>query len=101
MSEPGQNLELVPEELVVDLVVELDFRGLDVSPEQPWAAVRGRLFEVGETRLYVLAQQLGGPCRVAEVLHRRIDVVRQVALGLTEVGDLRGLAIESRLEERV
>jgi hypothetical protein len=32
-------LELVPEELVVDLVVELDFRGLDEGSEQAGAAI--------------------------------------------------------------
>ncbi len=32
-------LELAPEELVVDLVVELDFRALDDGAQQAWAAV--------------------------------------------------------------
>ena len=34
-----RQLELVPEELVVDLVVELDFRGFDVCSKEARAAV--------------------------------------------------------------
>ena len=48
-------LEQIPEELVVDLVVVLDFRWFDEGAESTRAAIGGVLFEVGVTDLYVSA----------------------------------------------
>ena len=49
-------LELVPEELVVNFVVELHFLRLDDRAEEARAAVRGRLLEVGVAGFDVIAQ---------------------------------------------
>src|SRR4051812_6701518 len=66
---PLLKLELVPEELVVDLVVELHFLRLHDAAEEARAAVRGRLLQVGVAALYVLAQQFGGPLGLAKIRH--------------------------------
>ncbi len=46
-------LELAPEELVVDVVVELDFAGLDHRAQQTRAAISGGLLEVGVALLHI------------------------------------------------
>src|SRR5579863_962812 len=53
---PTRNLEQIPQELVVDLVVVLHLGWLDDGAQQPRAAVRRRLFQIGETLLHVRAQ---------------------------------------------
>ena len=54
-SETGSGLEQVPQELVVDLVVELYFRGFDEGSEGARATVGGGLFQVGVAAFYVFA----------------------------------------------
>ena len=95
------SLEQVPEELVVDFVVELHFRRLHERAQQPRAAVGRGLLQVRVAALHILAEQLRGPLRFAEVRQRVVDVVRQVAFGLAQVLDLRGVAVEPGLEDRV
>src|SRR5664279_2086491 len=93
-----QKLELVPQELVVNVVVELHFRRLDHSSQQSRATVGCCLLQLGETALHVVAQQLRGPCCTAEVGQCVVDVVGQVALCLAQVLDLCSLALQSSLE---
>jgi hypothetical protein len=47
------NLKHVPEELVVDLVMVLDFGGFDEGAKVAGAAVGGGFFEIGVAILYV------------------------------------------------
>ena len=91
-----RSLEHIPEELVVDFVVVLHFRRLHERAQQPRAAVGRGLLQVRVAALHVLAEQLGGPLRLVEVRQRVVDVVRQVALGLAQVLDLRGVAVDAR-----
>src|SRR5277367_3385000 len=93
------SLELVPEELVINFVMELHFLRLHKSTEQARAAVRRRFFQVSVAALHIFAKQLRCPRGVAEILNRRVDVVRQIALRLAEVLDLRRVAVETRLED--
>jgi hypothetical protein len=51
------NLKQIPEELVVDLVVELDFLRFDEGSEGAGAAVGGGLLKVCVAALDVLAEQ--------------------------------------------
>ena len=95
----SSDLEQVPEELVVDLVVELDFLRFDESAQRARTTIRGGLFQVGITALHVFAEQRGDPLRFAEVVESVVNVVGQVALGLTQVLDLRGLTVEAGLED--
>src|ERR1700710_2717801 len=46
-------LKLIPQVLVVDLVVVLNFLRFDDGAQQTSAAIRGRLLEIGVTALYV------------------------------------------------
>ena len=73
-------LEAVPEGLVVDGVVVLHFRDLDKGSQQAGTAVGGILLQVRVSALHVGPQQFGRPLRVVEVVDRRVDVVRQIAL---------------------
>src|SRR5271155_796468 len=94
-------LELVPEKLVINFVVELHFLRLHKSTEQARAAVRRRFLQVSISALHIFAEQLCRPRGVAEILNRRVDVVRQIALRLAEVLDLRCVAVEAGLEDRM
>src|ERR1700675_4482663 len=47
----SRDLEQVPQELVVDLVVELDFLRFDESAQRARTTIRGGLFQVGITAL--------------------------------------------------
>ncbi len=51
-------LEQIPQELVVDLVVELHFLRLDESPQRARAAIGRSLFQVRIARLHVFAEKL-------------------------------------------
>src|SRR5271166_419278 len=97
----GGGLEHVPEELVVDLVVILDFRWFDEGAEVAGAAVRGSFLQVGVAALDVLAEQLGSPLCLLEVLEGGIDVVRQVAFGLAQILDFGGVAINAGFEDGI
>src|SRR6185437_14296316 len=94
-------LELVPQELVVHLVVELDFRSLHDGPEQARATVCGSLLQVGVASLHIVAQYLRRPLRLPEILECGVNVVRQVALRLAQVLDLRDFAVDAALKDRV
>ena len=92
------SLELVPEVLVVNVVVVLHLRRFHERSQQARTAIGRSLLQVGVAALHILAQQLGRPVSVAEVLQRVVDVVRQIAFGLAQVLDLRGLALKPVLK---
>ena len=94
-------LEQVPERLVVDLVVELHFRSLDERSELARAAVGGGLLQIGKAALHIRAQNFGDPLRRLEVLDGRLNMVRQIALGLAQVLDLGRAAVDAGLEDGV
>src|SRR5579864_7943878 len=92
-------LEPIPQELVVDLVMELDFRRLNDGSQEARAAVGGGLFQVGVAGFHVFAKKFRGPFRVAEVLDRSVDVVRQIAfLSLAQILDLGRGSLYASLE---
>src|SRR3984957_4690383 len=93
-------LEQVPEELVVDVVVILHLGRLHEGSQQTRTAVRRCLLQISIAAFYVFTQQICRPLCFAEVFESRVDVVRQVALGLPEVLDLRGIAVDAALEDR-
>src|SRR5690242_9447298 len=93
----GENLELVPEELVIDLVMELHFRNFDERAQQPRAAVRRTLLEICVPALDVFAEQFGSPGRLVEVVESVVDVVRQVPLGGPQICDLGDVAVDAGL----
>jgi hypothetical protein len=94
-------LETVPEELVVDLVVVLDFRGFDEGAQSPGAAISGGLFEIGVACLDVGTEKLGGPISLLKILQSGINIVRKIALGLAKVLDFGSVAVEASLENGV
>jgi hypothetical protein len=79
----------------------LDLWHLHECAQQTRATICRRLLQVGATRLYVLAEQPRCPGCVAEVVDCGIDVVRQIALRLAQVGDLRLGPIQAGLEDGV
>src|SRR4029077_15932793 len=74
-------LEKIPQELVVNLVVELDLRRLDNRAQQTRAAIGRCLFQVGVAAFDVFPEEFACPFGFAEVVDRRVDVVGQVAFG--------------------
>src|SRR5947209_7218669 len=92
-------LEQVPQELVVDVVVILHLGRLHKGSQQTRAAVRRRLLQICVATLHVFAEKLRRPVCFAEVRQRVVDVVGQVALRLSQVLDLRRLAVDTRLED--
>jgi hypothetical protein len=50
------SLKQIPQELVVDLVVELDFRGLYKGAQQPWTTIGRGLLQIGVAALHILTQ---------------------------------------------
>ena len=60
-QQPGCVLELVPEELVIDLVMELHFLRLDERSQQARATVSGCLLKIGKASLYIFTEQLRCP----------------------------------------
>ncbi len=89
-------LEHVPQVLVVNVVMVLDFRRLYERAQQSRTTVSRRLFQVGIAALHIVAKELGGPIGFPEVFNRRIDVVRQIAFGLAQVLDLGRIALQCR-----
>ena len=85
-------LEQVPEGLVVDGVVELDFRAFDDGSQLARGAVGGGLLQVGVAALHVVAENFADPLGVLEVVDGLLDVVGQVAAAGAQVlrlGDCR------------
>jgi hypothetical protein len=80
-------LEEVPEELVVDLVVVLDFGRFDEGAEGAGAAIGGSAFEIGVAALDVGAEELGGPVGLFEMIDGGIDVVGEISFGLAKIFD--------------
>ena len=76
---PEGSLEQVPERLVVDGVVELDFGALDDGSQLLGAAIGGGFFQIGITALHIGAEDLGDPVGGSEVGDCLVDVVGQVA----------------------
>src|SRR6202162_3694816 len=93
-------LEQVPKELVVDVVVILHLGRLHEGSQQTRTAVCRRLLQISVAAFHVFTEKIGRPLCFAEVFESRVDVVRQVALGLAEVLDLRGIAVDAALEDR-
>src|SRR5271167_409263 len=93
------SLEEIPQELIVDLMVELDFLRFDEGAEGPWTTVGRSLFQVGVASLHVFPEQGRNPLGFAEVGEGVVDVVGQVTLGLAQILDLRGVAVEAGLED--
>src|SRR5262249_40949545 len=94
-------LEQVPKKLVVDIVVILHLGCLDEGSQQPRAAISRCLFQVRIAHFDVVTKNLADPVSVSEILHGSVDVVRKVALRLTQVLDFSDFAVEPGLEDRV
>src|SRR5712664_1613845 len=94
-------LEQIPKELVVDFVVILHLGRFDESTQLTRTAVRRSLFEISIAALHVRSEKGRGPFSLAKVVERRINVVRQIALRLTQVLDLCGFSVDSSLENRI
>src|SRR5882724_13714148 len=92
-------LELSPQQLVIDIVVELYLARLYNRTEQASATICRSLFQVGVAPLHILTQQLCRPLCFAEVFERCVDVIRQITLRLSQVIDLRRLSVKSALED--
>src|SRR6266567_1126031 len=71
----SERLEEIPEQLIVDVVVELHLRRLDDRAQQAGAAVRRSLLQIGVASLHIRSQQSRRPLRPAEVLKRGVDIV--------------------------
>src|SRR6266852_7273933 len=94
-------LETVPKELVVYVVVVLHLRSLHERAQQARTAIGGGLFQIGVASLHVATEKVGGPLCLAEISNGVIDVIRQVAFGLTQVLDLGGFAVQTGFEDRI
>ena len=68
-------LKQVPEELVVDVVVVLDFGCLNKASQKARATIGSILLELAVALLHICAKQRGSPIRIAEILHGVVDVV--------------------------
>src|SRR5260370_3482072 len=77
-------LEQIPQELVVNLVMELHFGSFHERSERSWAAIGGGLFQVRVAILYVFSEKRRRPVGFAGVRQRFINVVRQIALRLSQ-----------------
>src|ERR1035441_2336458 len=97
----GIALEQVPERLVVDGVVELNFGAFDYGPKLARRAVGGGLLQVGVTALHVVAKNLANPLGFLEVFDGLLDVVGQEASAGAEVAGLGDLAVDAGLEDAV
>src|SRR5260370_33015650 len=93
-------LEQIPQELVVDLVMELHFGSFHERSEGSRAAIGGGLFQVRVAIFYVFSEKRRRPVGFAEVRQRVINVVRQIALGLAQVFYLRRVAVDPSLKDR-
>jgi hypothetical protein len=63
----GFVLEQIPEELVVDLMVELHLWRFDEGPQRARAAIRGGLLQIGVTPLNIFAEKRRCPICFSEV----------------------------------
>src|ERR1700736_1055524 len=61
-------LENIPEQLVVNIVVELNLARLHDGSQQTWATIGRGLLQVGIPGFHILAQDLRRPRGVTEVL---------------------------------
>ena len=77
-------LELIPEVLIVDFVVELHFGSLHDGSKQAGATVGRGLLQIRVTALHVRSEKGCGPFGRTEVLKRGVDVVRQAERYLPE-----------------
>src|SRR6202790_4928471 len=98
---PRIALEHVPEELVVDFVMVLDFGGFYEGAEGTRATVGGTLFQIAVAAFYISAKKFGGPLRFAEIFQCDVNVVRQIAFGLAKVFDFGSFAIQAALENGI
>src|SRR6266403_468179 len=94
-------LEEVPQKLVVDFMVKLHLGSLHNRAQVSRAAVGGTALQVNVAGLDVGAEKLGGPISFLEVFKRRVDVIRQVALGGAQSFDFCNLPVQPGLEDRV
>src|SRR6267378_3183621 len=94
-------LELVPQELVVHLVVELDLGDFHYGPQRARTAVRRAAFQIRVAGLDVSSEERRGPLRLLEVFQRRVNVVREVPLRRAQILDLGDLAVEAGLEDGI
>ena len=83
-----QILEKVPEELVVYLVVILDFGRFDEGAEGARTTVGGSVFEIGVPGFDVGAEKFRGPVGFFEMIDGGVDVVGEIAFSLAKIFDL-------------
>src|SRR5205085_6117242 len=95
------SLEQIPEELVVDFVVELHLLRFHNRAEGPRTAIRGRALHFRITGLDVGAQECGGPLGLLKVFDGRVDVVREIAFGGPQVLDFGDIAVKAGFEDGV
>src|ERR1700692_1270666 len=98
LSASIRGLEHVPEELIVDFVVVLDFGLFNEGAEESWAAIGAGLFQVGVTALDVFAQEGGRPFGNLEVVDRVVDVVGEIARGGTQTLYFGDVAVQAGFE---
>ncbi len=82
-------------------MVELHFRSLNESTKIACTAVGRGLLQIGKPSLHVRTEDLGDPLRALEVVDGCLDVIRQVALGLAQILDLRGGSVDAGFEDGV
>ncbi len=82
------DLEVIPEVLVVNLMMELHFWCLHEVAKSAGAAISGSLFQISVTGFHITAEQLCIPLGLAEAFQRIIDVVRKIALSGPQVRDV-------------
>src|SRR5581483_7590652 len=87
-ASPKSALKQVPQELVVYLVMELDLLGFYERSQRTRATIGRSLLQVRIPAFHILAQQSCSPLPFAEVIHRVIDIVGQIALRLAKILDL-------------
>src|SRR6266511_801416 len=95
----SKSLEIGPQRLVIDLVVELDLGALDPRAKQARASVGRSLLQISVLRDDLLAEERRGIFAAAEVVERGIDVIRQEALLRANAGSQR--AFQSGLQQGV
>ena len=67
--------------------MKLHFASLHDGTEEPWAAVSRTLLEIRIACFNAISEQFRSPLCIAKILNRRIDIVRQIALRLAQIGD--------------
>lgn len=96
-----ESLKLPPKQLVVNVVVELDFTALHDRPEQTRATIRACLLQLRIPLLHILAQQGRSSLRTLEISERCVEIVRKIPLGLAQILDFRNIPLQSASEDRV